>query len=66
MKFRKRPITIEADTKGRMEKRGCMKLPTYTCLRCHHIWVPRKATRPVVCASCNSPYWDIPRPVKAS
>ena len=39
-------------------------IPTYTCLRCHHTWVPRKTTRPVVCASCNSPYWDIPRPVK--
>jgi len=31
-------------------------LPTLTCLRCGHQWVPRK---PVVwvCAKCHSPRW---------
>lgn len=36
-------------------------LPHYTCLRCGHEWTPRIETKPMTCAKCRSPYWDIPR-----
>lgn len=35
-----------------------IELPTFTCKRCGHNWVPRKATFPVRCAKCDSPYWN--------
>lgn len=33
------------------------------CSRCHHLWERRKGigdgdNHPLVCPSCNSPYWD--------
>jgi len=28
------------------------------CLRCFHIWYPRKEEMPRVCPYCKSPYWD--------
>jgi hypothetical protein len=30
----------------------------FTCLRCQHEW-PSKKEKPVTCAKCRSPYWDI-------
>lgn len=46
-----------------MRKRKPRKLPTYTCLRCGHTWVPRRPERPLRCANvhCRSAYWDKPR-----
>ncbi len=38
-----------------------MKLPTHTCLRCSHSWVPRKPGRPGVCPKCKSAIWDQPK-----
>ena len=38
-----------------------MKLPTYTCLKCGHTWVPRIATRPLTCPKCRQSGWDRPR-----
>lgn len=35
-----------------------MKLKTHKCLRCRHVWFPRKESEPVVCAKCKSPYWN--------
>lgn len=40
-----------------------MKLPTYTCVRCGHTWIPRTPDKPIVCPKCKSPYWDIPKKV---
>lgn len=37
-----------------------LKLPYLKCLRCGHIWIPRKPQLPKVCPKCNSPYWDKP------
>ena len=35
----------------------------YKCLRCNHIWKPRKVNGkervPIVCPKCHSPYWNI-------
>lgn len=28
------------------------------CLRCYHVWWPRKNAKPVMCPKCRSPYWD--------
>ncbi len=39
-------------------------LPTFKCVRCKHEWVPRKPERSMTCASCRSPYWDVPRKAK--
>lgn len=38
-------------------------LPTFTCLRCGHIWNPRVAL-PARCARCLSLMWATPRPAK--
>ena len=35
-------------------------LPTLTCLRCRHEWIPRIPS-PVKCPKCLSPYWSRPR-----
>lgn len=53
-------MNIEHDTHGCVEGEGSINLPTLTCLRCGHTWVPRQA-KVVVCAKCKSPYWDRPR-----
>lgn len=37
------------------------QLPTHTCTRCSHTWVPRKPGRPGLCPNCNSAVWDQPR-----
>ena len=34
--------------------------PMCRCLRCGHVWMPRK-TIPIVCPACTSPYWNRPR-----
>ena len=36
-----------------------IKLPVFTCKRCGHKWHPRKERKPICCARCKSPYWDI-------
>ncbi len=36
----------------------------YTCERCGHVWVPRKAERPRICPHCKSAWWDEKRPGK--
>jgi len=33
-------------------------LPTECCKRCGHKWHPRTMSKPKVCPSCNSPYWN--------
>lgn len=33
-------------------------LPSFTCLRCGHAWVPRRPGRPGVCPKCKSAVWD--------
>jgi predicted nucleic acid-binding Zn-ribbon protein len=35
-------------------------LPTLECLRCGHMWHPKKESMPMCCAFCKSPYWKIP------
>ena len=41
-------------------------LPTLTCTRCGHTWIPRSNKLPDVCPNpkCKSPYWNKPRKVK--
>ena len=38
-----------------------IELPKFTCLRCGHVWIPRKPVTPRICPKCKSPYWDVPR-----
>jgi len=38
-----------------------LEVKGYTCNRCSHEWVPRGKRKPVVCPSCKSPYWNIPK-----
>lgn len=33
-------------------------LPTLSCNRCNHEWIPRANKLPEVCPHCNSPYWN--------
>lgn len=33
----------------------------WECLRCGHRWANRKPQKPICCAKCKSPYWDIPK-----
>jgi len=40
-------------------------LPTYTCQKCGHTWVPRQVILARCCPKCNSPYWATPRSKKA-
>jgi len=35
---------------------GMVKIPTLTCRRCGHRWVPRTPTV-YVCPKCHSPKW---------
>ena len=37
-----------------------IKLQKLQCLRCNHIWIPKKEII-VICPKCKSPYWDRPR-----
>jgi predicted Zn-ribbon and HTH transcriptional regulator len=38
-----------------------IELPTLECLRCGHIWIPRKPVEPNNCPKCISPYWNKPK-----
>ena len=40
-------------------------MPTLSCFRCNHNWIPRAARLPKSCPRCHSPYWDRPRMRKA-
>ena len=40
-----------------------VRIPTLTCLRCGHQWIPRVADVRL-CAVCKSPWWNDPRPKK--
>lgn len=35
-----------------------VKLPTFECLRCGHVWHPKKEEMPTCCGFCKSPYWN--------
>jgi Zn finger protein HypA/HybF involved in hydrogenase expression len=36
----------------------------FKCERCKHEWIPRKKGKfPIICPSCKSPYWNIPKKV---
>jgi Zn finger protein HypA/HybF involved in hydrogenase expression len=37
-----------------------LRIPTLTCLRCGHRWVPRQ-TDVRICPKCKSARWDVPR-----
>lgn len=37
------------------------------CLRCNHIWLPKKKNKhkiSIVCPKCKSPYWNTTKKVK--
>ena len=44
-----------------MEVKRRVRVMQYTCLRCDHTWIGRKAAMPMTCAKCRNPYWNIPR-----
>lgn len=35
-----------------------MDLPTFSCSRCGHVWIPRISRTPRFCPRCKSPYWQ--------
>lgn len=35
-------------------------LPTLTCTRCGHVWIPRKV-KVWICPTCKSPKWNEPK-----
>jgi len=35
-----------------------VKLPRCKCLRCGHVWTPRKDGLPRFCGRCKSPHWN--------
>jgi predicted Zn-ribbon and HTH transcriptional regulator len=37
--------------------KGRIRLPTLTCKRCGHKWVPRTSD-PGACPKCHSPHWN--------
>ncbi len=37
-----------------------LRIPTLTCLRCGHRWVPRQPDVRI-CPACKSARWDVPR-----
>ena len=47
-----------------LKRGGREELPSWSCRRCGHKWIPRKADRPVVCPECKSPWWDKPKKEK--
>jgi predicted Zn-ribbon and HTH transcriptional regulator len=51
--------TIEIIKEEEEMARGRAILPTLTCKRCGHKWIPRISS-PAVCPNCHSPYWDKP------
>jgi hypothetical protein len=53
-------IKIWVGTRWRERRVMQIDLPTLTCLRCGHVWTPRKV-EVIVCSKCKSPYWDKPR-----
>lgn len=40
-----------------MTKGKGVTIPTLTCLRCNHTWIPSKS-RPRACPACKSYSWD--------
>jgi len=38
----------------------------FRCERCKHEWIPRTKIKqdPIICPSCKSPYWNIPKKKK--
>jgi hypothetical protein len=50
-----------------------VKVISYSCERCNHVWVPRLSfeelregkitTMPVICPKCKSPYWNRPKKI---
>jgi DNA-directed RNA polymerase subunit RPC12/RpoP len=34
------------------------KYNIYVCNRCHHKWLARGETKPIVCPKCKSVYWN--------
>ena len=35
-----------------------VKVELPKCVRCGHLWKPRKDGTPLRCAKCRSPYWN--------
>lgn len=33
-------------------------MTSYSCIKCHHIWYPRKPGIPTRCPKCNTLYWN--------
>jgi hypothetical protein len=52
---------LSSDTLLGMNK---AKIYQHSCLRCGHRWVSRRS-RPLRCASCKTPYWNIPKGERA-
>ena len=49
----------KATTRGRSA--GRLTLTELECLRCEHLWYPRRPQLPKVCPKCASPYWNKPK-----
>ena len=43
---------------------GKVTRKVWKCDRCGHEWLSRDNERPLRCASCKSPYWDVPKKKK--
>lgn len=43
------------------EQRGGWSLPTLSCVKCGHTWVPRKP-KVYVCPKCKNPRWNEEKP----
>jgi hypothetical protein len=41
-------------------ERQTVQVPVCHCRRCGHRWIARTAERPVCCAACKSPRWNVP------
>lgn len=41
--------------------RKTFEMPTLKCLRCGHVWIPRRPRQPKKCPRCASPYWNKPK-----
>jgi predicted Zn-ribbon and HTH transcriptional regulator len=35
-------------------------IDAWKCLRCDYVWPDKRENKPLRCAGCGSPYWDIP------
>lgn len=53
----------ESLRKGHIDIQMPDHLPTLTCKRCGHKWIPRTDQKPRMCPNrnCRSAYWDRPR-----